>query len=83
MLTTVQLKKYKHLIGADRLFYQDLSDLIDSASEGNPQITDFDTSCFSKHYVTGDIDDDYLAGLELLRSDDAKRKLDNPTSRSA
>lgn len=67
-------------IGADRLIYQDLNDLIDAASEGNPQITEFDTSCFSKHYVTGDVNDEYLSGLELIRSDDAKKKADNPTS---
>jgi len=60
-------------IGADKLFYQDLNDLIESASEGNPQITKFDTSCFSKEYVTGDVDADYFAALELVRSDDAKQ----------
>ncbi|MBX2848745.1 MAG: amidophosphoribosyltransferase, partial [Acidiferrobacterales bacterium] len=74
------VEEIQTLIGADRLFYQDLNDLIDSASEGNPQITDFDTSCFSKHYVTGDVDEEYLAGLELTRSDDAKNKIGNPTS---
>jgi amidophosphoribosyltransferase len=59
-------------IGADRLFYQDLNDLIDAASEGNPQITEFDTSCFSKEYVTGDVDKAYFAELENARSDGAK-----------
>jgi amidophosphoribosyltransferase len=62
------------LIGADRLFYQDLEDLILAASEGNPEITEFDTSCFSKDYVTGDVSDAYLAGLESQRSDVAKTK---------
>ena len=61
------------LIGADKLIYQNLNDLIDAASEGNPQITHFDTSCFSKEYVTGDITDEYLAGLEMKRCDDAKQ----------
>ena len=60
-------------IGCDRLFYQDLNDLIEAASEGNPQIAHFDTSCFSKEYVTGDVDADYFAALELVRSDDAKQ----------
>jgi len=59
-------------IGADRLFYQDLNDLIESASEGNPQITKFDTSCFSQEYVTGDVDAEYFAKLEQARSDGAK-----------
>jgi len=62
------------LIGADRLFYQDLNDLIAAANEGNPQISHFDTSCFSKQYVTGDVSDDYLMSLEKARSDDAKKK---------
>lgn len=67
-------------IGADRLFYQDLSDLIDSASEGNPQITNFDTSCFSKEYVTGDVDADYFSDLETARSDDAKQARESAPS---
>lgn len=75
------VEEIQTLIGADRLFYQELNDLIAAASEGNPQITDFDTSCFSKHYVTGDISDEYLSGLELLRSDDAKKKTQNPASK--
>lgn len=61
-------------IGADRLIYQDLNDLIASASEGNPQITEFDTSCFSKCYITGDVSDEYLDGLEAQRSDFAKKR---------
>lgn len=68
------IEQIESIIGADRLFYQDLNDLIDSASEGNPQITKFDTSCFSKHYVTGDVDDEYLSGLESARNDFAKKK---------
>ena len=70
--TTEQIES---LIGADRLIYQDLIDLIDAASEGNPQVTNFDTSCFSKQYVTGDVDADYLDQLESARSDDAKQAM--------
>ena len=33
-------------IGADRLIFQDLQDLVDSVQEGNPQIKQFDTSVF-------------------------------------
>lgn len=75
------VEQIQELIGADRLFYQDLNDLIASATEGNPQISDFDTSCFSKHYVTGDISDEYLQGLEALRNDDAKKLRVKPPSR--
>ncbi len=60
------------IIGADRLIYQDLSDLIDAAHEGNPRITRFDASCFDGVYVTGDISADYLARIERRRNDVAK-----------
>ena len=61
-------------IGADRLFYQDLDDLIQAVRKGNPEIQHFDTSCFSNEYITGDIDDAYLARVEELRNDDARHK---------
>ena len=59
-------------IGADRVIYQDLSDLIDAVRKGNQSIEHFDTSCFSKEYITGDIDDAYLERTEALRNDDAQ-----------
>ncbi len=64
------------LIGADRLIYQDLQDLIDAVQEGNPQIRQFDTSVFDANYVTGGIDDQYLQDLEAARCDSAKEKRD-------
>lgn len=62
------------LIGADRLIYQDLHGLIRSVRHGNSDITEFDTSCFSGEYVTGDVTDEYLHELELRRNDAAKTK---------
>jgi amidophosphoribosyltransferase len=62
------------LIGADRLFYQDLDDLIDSARRGNPNIRHFDTSCFDGVYVTGDVNEVYLKKIGALRSDEAKTR---------
>ncbi len=62
------------LIGADRLIYQDLHGLIRSVRHGNSDITEFDTSCFSGEYVTGDVTDEYLHELELRRNDAAKSK---------
>lgn len=56
-------------IGADKMIYQDLEDLIDSVQRGNPQIKKFDTSCFDHTYVTGDIDSAYLQAIEALRND--------------
>ncbi len=59
-------------IGADWLVYQDIDDLISSAQKGNKLISEFDASCFTGKYVTGDIDADYLARLESLRNDAMK-----------
>jgi len=59
-------------IGADKVIYQDLNDLIDAVRKGNQSIEHFDTSCFSKEYITGDIDDAYLERTEALRNDGAQ-----------
>ncbi len=59
-------------IGADKMIYQDLQDLIDSVRKGNTGIKHFDTSCFDHQYITGDIDDDYLQNIEALRNDAAQ-----------
>ena len=59
-------------IGADWLVYQDIDDLISSAHKGNKLVSKFDASCFTGEYVTGDVNADYLARLELLRSDAVK-----------
>jgi amidophosphoribosyltransferase len=60
-------------IGADWLIYQDVDDLIEAARAGNPEIERFDTSCFTGEYVTGDVSDDYLKQLSVLRSDSARQ----------
>jgi amidophosphoribosyltransferase len=62
------------IVGADRLIYQDLSDLIEAAREGNPRITRFDASCFDGVYITGDVNQDYLNRVEQFRNDVAKTK---------
>jgi len=54
-------------IGADKLIYQDLDDLIESVRQSNPEINEFDTSCFSGTYVTDGIDESYLDKLSLTR----------------
>ena len=63
------------MIGADRMIYQDLEDLIRSTQGGGSDIASFDCSVFDGNYVTGDIDDAYLAGLEALRNDDTMQKI--------
>ncbi len=60
------------LIGADWLVYQDLKDLVTACQHDDAQVTEFDTSCFSGEYVTGDITPEYLAVLQSERSDEAK-----------
>ncbi|HHJ21163.1 MAG TPA: amidophosphoribosyltransferase, partial [Gammaproteobacteria bacterium] len=57
-------------IGADRLFFQRLDDLV-SAVRGSGKVESFDCSVFDGHYVT-DISDAYLEALGRQRSDSAK-----------
>ena len=65
-------QEVERLIGADWLIYQDLEDLVASASEGNKNINNFECSVFDGNYVTGDINSDYLQGLDAMRNDSAK-----------
>jgi amidophosphoribosyltransferase len=60
-------------IGADRLIYQELEDLIQCVRAGNPKITKFDCSCFDGKYLTDDIDEEYLTMLENSRLDKNKK----------
>jgi len=66
------------VIGADRLIYQNLEDLIETARAGNPEISQFDTSCFTGDYVTGDISSDYLDRLSNARNEAAKMVREMP-----
>ena len=61
-------------IGADRLLYQRLDDLVDAVREGNPAISQVDASCFDGSYITGDVSDDFLESLAGSRNDAAKQK---------
>ncbi len=63
-------------IGADWLIYQNLEDLIASAADGNPAITQYEDSVFSGQYITGDVDKAYLADLQFARSDQQKKETD-------
>ena len=66
----------RQLIGADKLIYQDLHGLIRSVRHDDSGISEFDTSCFSGEYVTGDVTDEYLGELEQRRNDAAKQEHD-------
>ena len=70
-------KEISSLIGADRLVYQDLSDLVKSVKDSGSSIKNFDSSCFDGKYVTDDVTEEYLKELDDLRNDAAKNK--NPS----
>jgi amidophosphoribosyltransferase len=72
-----------HAIGADRVIYQDLADMIEAAREGNPKVERFDASCFDGVYVTGDVSRDYLDRIERARCDSAKSKRAAPVNEVA
>ncbi len=55
-------------LGADGVIYQDLPDLIAAVKSVHPAFEQFDASCFDGCYVTGDVDEDYLARLEGQRN---------------
>ncbi len=65
-------------IGADWLIYQDLEDLVQACRHDNANIKDFDTSCFSGVYVTGDVTPEYLARLQQERNDGAQNSRRDP-----
>ncbi len=66
-----------HKIGADKLIYQKLDDLIAAVSQCNPNIKEFDTSCFDGKYITGDVTPEYLRVVNGKRNDKAKECANN------
>lgn len=52
------------LLEADAVIYQRLEDMKSALKDMNPAIEEFECSCFDGHYVTGDIDEAYLAQLD-------------------
>jgi amidophosphoribosyltransferase len=60
-------------IGCDELIYQDLDALIDDVRSVNPRVTSFEASCFSGIYITGDVTQAYLDGVEAQRRDGARQ----------
>jgi amidophosphoribosyltransferase len=70
-------------IGVDWLVYQALDDLVGAAREGNRHLRSFECSVFDGHYVTDDIDADYLAELSDARNDRSKRSRESESLRDA
>ncbi len=58
-------------IGADKIIYQSLEDLISAVGAGNSEISEFECSVFTGKYVT-DISEAYLKRLEEKRNDSSK-----------
>jgi amidophosphoribosyltransferase len=63
-------------IGCDWMLYQDLDDLKQSVSRFNPAITEFDTCVFDGRYITGTVDENYLARVDAKRNDGAMSAAD-------
>ncbi len=61
-------------IGADRLIFQNLDDLMATVRKGNRVLERFDASVFDGEYVTGDVSRSYLHQLGKNRSDAAKSR---------
>ncbi|MGD8796342.1 MAG: amidophosphoribosyltransferase, partial [Thiohalophilus sp.] len=67
-------KEIAQEIGADKLIYQDLSDLIEAVKKKVPRLERFDTSVFDGIYVTGNVSEAYLQHIESLRNDKARKQ---------
>ena len=68
-------------IHADWLIYQTLEDLIDSVREGNPEISEFETSIFTGEYFTPLVEN-YLEELEISRKDELKMQREKSKAKS-
>lgn len=69
------VEEVRQIIGADRLIFQDLDDLIEAVSDTKySNVKQFDCSVFDGKYIAGGIDENYLNALQKKRSDMAKQK---------
>ena len=62
------IKEIQKALGADGLYYQMMSDLVEAAQVGNPRITRFEDSVFTGEYVTNNVTPAYLKRLEKERN---------------
>ncbi len=69
-LTTEEICK---VIGADKLFYQEMKDLLASAREGNPKIANFCHACMGGKYPTPEITKEVLDKAEATRGEIHKK----------
>lgn len=64
------------LLGADKLIFQSIEDLVAAVGVANPDIKMFETSVFTGDYITKDINQDYLDKLDLQRNNTKKENTD-------
>jgi len=64
------------LIGADKLIFQTIDDLVSAVGKANNEIKRFETSVFDGNYLTNDIDQQYLENLDAQRNDQIKETSD-------
>lgn len=64
------------LLGADKLIFQSLEDLVSAVGNANPEIKMFETSVFDGNYITNDIDQAYLERLDAMRNNESKDESD-------
>ncbi len=60
-------EEIRRAIGADALIYQSVEAMQQSVTDVAPHLTEFESSCFDGHYVTGDITPEYLDRIERER----------------
>jgi amidophosphoribosyltransferase len=74
-------------IMADAVIYQDLDALKAAIRQVNPELPDFEASCFDGCYITGDVTTEYLATVEsqrdAFRQDEAPDDADEPHAAGA
>lgn len=69
------VEEVREIIGADRLIFQDLDDLIEAVNDTkHSRVHGFDCSVFDGKYIAGKIDEAYLTELQNKRNDAAKDK---------
>lgn len=67
------VEEVRQMIGADRLIFQNLDDLIEAVQDTkHSQVDGFDCAVFNGCYITGEINQAYLDQLQNKRNDSAK-----------
>ncbi|MGJ8693740.1 MAG: amidophosphoribosyltransferase [Thalassotalea sp.] len=64
------------MIGADKLIYQSIEDLVEAVGKANPEVKRFETSVFDGQYITNDINQEYLERLDAKRNNETKENSD-------